>query len=343
MSSPRRRALCAIVLSLMCLAPAAQASEAPAPPPAPATTMQAGVLLDMESGKVLWSRDEGGIRAPASLTKVMTALVALENSPLDKPGVISHAARNAPGQRMFAEEGWTMPVGDMLWGLMLQSGNDAAIALAETISPDGTVEGFMKIANARAAELGAKDTHFTNPHGLDQPGHQSTARDLALITSAALNNPTFTEIVSSKTHAVPWGDGTNHLFINHNKMLWRYPGTMGVKTGFTSDAGNCLISAVHRDGHTLIAVVMGTPAHYADSTALYDWGFANLAALNASSTSTIRPDLSPEVQLEGGVVESGAGIPTGVVSVAILIPAMSILCLVALGMVRRYSLYFSRT
>ncbi|HEX2180613.1 MAG TPA: D-alanyl-D-alanine carboxypeptidase family protein [Actinomycetota bacterium] len=342
MSSPRRRVLCAIVLYLLCLAPVAHASEAPAVPPAPPTAMQAGVLLDMESGKVLWARDEGAIRAPASLTKVLTALVALENSPLDKVGVISNAARGVRGQRMFAEEGWTMPVGDMLWGLLLQSGNDAAIALAETVSPDGTVGGFMKIANARAAELGAKDTHFVNPHGLDEPGHQTTARDLALLSSAALSNPTLAQMVASKTHVVPWGDGTNHLFINHNKLLWRYPGALGVKTGFTSGAGHCLISAVHRDGHTLIAVVMGSPDHYAESTALYDWGFANLAALNAASTTTIRPDLTPEtVQLDGGATENAAVAAEGV-QMAILIPALGIVCLIALGMVRRYSLYFSR-
>ena len=121
------------------------------------------------------------------------------------------------------------------------------------------------------------------------------------------------------------------------------PGAMGVKTGFTRGAGNCLISAVHRDGHTLIAVVMGTPAHYAESTALYDWGFANLAALNAASTTTIKPDLTPDsVQLESGAVASGTGVPAGGVKVAILIPALGIVCLVALGMVRRYSLYYSR-
>lgn len=341
MSSPRRRVLCAIVIYLLCLAPVAHASEAPAAPPAPPTAMQAGVLLDMESGKVLWARDEGAVRAPASLTKVLTALVALENSPLDKVGVISNAARGVRGQRMFAEEGWTMPVGDMLWGLLLQSGNDAAIALAETVSPDGTVQGFMNIANARAAELGAKDTHFVNPHGLDEPGHQTTARDLALLSSAALSNPTLAQMVSSKTHVVPWGDGTNHLFINHNKLLWRYPGAIGIKTGFTSGAGHCLISAVHRDGHTLIAVVMGSPNHYAESTALYDWGFANLAALNAASTTTIRPDLAPEtVQLDGGAAESAAAAEG--VQMTILIPALGIVCLIALGMGRRYSLYLSR-
>lgn len=305
--------------------------------------MQAGVLLDMESGNVLWARDEKVIRAPASLTKILTALVAIENSDLNKQGVISNAARNVAGGRMFAEEGWTMTVGDMLWGLLLQSGNDAAISLAETVSPDGTVATFMEMANNRARELGATDSNFMNPHGLDEPGHQTTAKDLALLTSAALRNPTFTQMVGSKTHVVPWGDGQNHLFINHNKLLWRYPGTIGVKTGFTNDAGNCLISAVQRDGHTLIAVVMGTGNHYAESSAMYDWGFAHLASLKAHSAYSIRPDTTPQnaqMQIDSSSSEPGL---SGGVDPKVLVPALAIVCLLATAMVRRYSLYFSRS
>lgn len=340
----RSRAVITAVLVLMSLAPAAgAAATAPAPPP-PGTTMQAGLLMELESGNVLWARDENAARAPASLTKVLTGLVALENSSPDQPAVISAAARNVRGQRMFAEEGWTMSVGDMLWGLLLQSGNDAAVALAETISPDGTVAGFMRIANARAAELGATDSNFVNPHGLDEPGHQTTARDLALITSAALQNPTFAGMVSSKTHIVPWGgDRDRHMFINHNKLLWNYPGAIGVKTGFTNDAGSCLISAVHRDGSTLIAVVMGSANHYGDSTALYDWGFANLAALKAQSTYSIRPQLVPDMpELRVDNASSEDELLTGGVQLRILIPAWALVCLIALGMVRRHSLYFTR-
>jgi serine-type D-Ala-D-Ala carboxypeptidase (penicillin-binding protein 5/6) len=344
MFKTRLRGVIAPVLLLMLLAPAVQASEVASPPPPPGTTMQAGVLLEMESGNVLWARDEKAIRAPASLTKIVTALVAIESGDLNKPGVISPAARNVAGQRMFAEEGWTMTVGDMLWGLLLQSGNDAAIALAETLSPDGTIPGFMQMVNDRARELGATDSHFMNPHGLDEPGHQTTAKDLALLTSAAMRNPTFAEMVGSKTHVIPWGDGNGHLFINHNKLLWRYPGTVGVKTGFTSDAGNCLISAVQRDGRTLIAVVMGTGNHYAESTALYDWGFANLASLQSHSTYSIRPDLTPaNARLEIESQGAQSGLPAEGIQFRILIPALAIVCLIAAQMVRRYSLYFSRT
>ena len=337
----RLRVVAATVLTLLCLAPAAQASQAAPAPPPPPVTMQAGLLMEMESGNVLWTSNENSQRSPASLTKVLTGLVALENGALDDTAVISRAARSVAGQRMFAEEGWTMTVGDMLWGLLLQSGNDAAVALAEKVSPDGTERGFMAMANNRAKELGATDSNFVNPHGMDQPGHHTTARDLALITSAALRNPVFAQMVSSKTHVVPWGDGGKHLFINHNKLLWRYPGAMGVKTGFTRGAGSCLISAVHRDGHTLIAVVMGSANHYGDSTALYDWGFANLAALKASSPYSIRPNFggeSADLTLES----DNAAIPAPRVPVEVLVPAIGILCLVTVAMVRRCSLYLSR-
>lgn len=343
MFSTRLFVVFATVLALSCLAPAAGASQAPSAPPAPEVSMQAGVLLDMDSGNVLWARNEDAVRAPASLTKVLTALVAIENSPLEKTGVISEAARNVAGGRTFAEQGWTFTVEDMLWGLLLQSGNDAAISLAETVSPDGTEAGFMKMANGRAKELGATSTNLVNPHGLDQPGHQTTARDLALITSAALRNPTFARMVSTKTHVVPWGDGQKHLFINHNKLLWRYPGTIGVKTGFTSGAGASLISAVQRDGHTLIAVVMGSANHYAESTALYDWGFANLDALKAGSPYSIRPELTPaSAELTIDQESSQSALAPGRVRLRVLIPALGLVCLVALAMVRRYSLYFSR-
>jgi serine-type D-Ala-D-Ala carboxypeptidase (penicillin-binding protein 5/6) len=251
--------------------------------------MASGILVDMDTGTVLWSRDERAVRAPASLTKIITALVAIEHLNPDDQVTITPEARNAPGSRIYAEQGWTFKARDLLWGLLLQSGNDAAIALAQKASPDGTVAGFMKLENDKLKRIGATDTAFKNPHGYDQPGHVTSARDLALMTMAAMRNPLFKEIVSSRTHAIPWGDGTQHLLINHNKLLSRYPGTIGVKTGYTGDAGNCLASAVSRDGHTLIAIVLGSPSHYVESMALYNWGFANLAALRAASTEVIQP------------------------------------------------------
>lgn len=308
--------------------------------------MAAGILVDASTGKVLWSKNDTDLRAPASLTKVLTALTVLEYSALDGYTTISHAARNVGGGRTYAEEGWGFTMRDLLWGLLLQSGNDAAIALAENASPDGSVEGFMTMANALASRLGAHNSHFVNPHGLDADGQVSTARDLAIITQAALEDPRFVEMVSTKTHNVPWGDGKPHMYINHNKLLWRYEGAIGVKTGFTNQAGPSLISAVQRDGSTLIAVVLGSGNHYGDSTALYDWAFGNLDALRGSSQDTISPNLSDEVALQTSSAVDQAGIagsgPWGDKVPVVLLTAVLSATLVTGSLVRRVRFYHQR-
>jgi D-alanyl-D-alanine carboxypeptidase (penicillin-binding protein 5/6) len=283
------RSLCVATVLISMLAGPVQAQQLPAVPEPPPVAMSSGILVDLGTGKVLWARNERVRQAPASLTKILTALVILERLNLDQKAIITPDARAAPGARTYAEQGWTFTVRELLWGMLLQSGNDAAIALAHRGSPDGTVEGFMKLANARAAQMGARDTHFRNPHGYDSPGHLTTARDLAIITAGAMREPVFAEMVASRSHRLTWGDGQPHTFFNHNKLLARYPGTVGVKTGFTSSAGHCLASAVTRDGTTLLAIVLKSPNHYGESTALYDWAFANLAGLRARSTDIIQP------------------------------------------------------
>ncbi|HLF69869.1 MAG TPA: D-alanyl-D-alanine carboxypeptidase family protein [Actinomycetota bacterium] len=280
-----------------CVAPALAWEAAPAAAAAPPLGMSSGILVDLTSGKILWARDDESPRPPASLTKVLTALVVMRNARLDDKVVITPEARQAPGGRTYAEAGWTFSVRDALWGLLLQSGNDTAIALAQKVSPDGSIDGFARMMDATAKEVGATHSHFGNPHGFDQEGHLSTARDLALITMAALKDPVIAEMVATRVHQVPWGDGTMHTYINHNDMLVRYPGTIGVKTGFTAGAGRSLISAVRRGNDVLIAVVMNSPDHYAESKALYDWSFANLGGLRAHPigvlTSNPRSELLP--------------------------------------------------
>ena len=290
-----RLSILTAALALVALATPARAQQAESGVPgAPPVGMASGILVDATTGKILWSNADQTVRAPASLTKILTALVVLKNADLDDTAQISPEARAAPGSRTYAEAGWTFTIRDLLWGLLLQSGNDAAITLAQAVSPDGTIPGFMALANQTAKELGATNSNFVNPHGFDEPGHSTTARDMALITMAAMKDPRFSEMVAAKTHDVPWGDGKPHTYINHNKLLARYPGTVGVKTGFTNTAGHCLVSAVDRDGTRLIAVVMGSPDHYAESIALYNWGFANIAALRASPIGIIRDKRLPE-------------------------------------------------
>lgn len=239
----------------------------------------------------------------------MTALLVLERADLDDVALITPEARGVEGGRIYAEAGWSFTVRDLLWGLLLQSGNDAAVALAQKVSPDGSVGRFAQMMSERAAEIGAENTQFRNPHGLDEAEHYSTAYDLALIATAAMRTPVFAEMVAAKTHDVSWGDGTVHTFINHNRLLFDYPGAIGIKTGFTAGAGNSLASAVSRDGVTLIAVVLGSPDHYAESIALYDWGFSHLAALRVQDSPRLRLkepalDGSSESGLE--VVQVGA-------------------------------------
>lgn len=285
-----KRALATLLLFVFALGgieAAAQTNVVPVQPPEVGTT--AGILVEMETGKILWARNDEMPRPPASLTKILTALVVLEHVKLNKPVVITREARYVDGGRIYAEEGWTFSAEDLMWGLLLQSGNDAAIALAQKASPDGGVAGFAKLMNERAAALGARQTNFLNPHGLDEPGHVTSPRDLALIAAAAMRNKDFASMVATKSHDIKWGDGSARTMINGNKMLSRYPGAIGIKTGFTNEAGKALASAVRRDSKTLLAIVLDSPDHYQDSIGLYDWGFTNLPALLASPIGVMRP------------------------------------------------------
>lgn len=280
-------------------APAAGPSPQPGPnanPLPPPLGVASGILVDPASGKVLWSQDDTLPRAPASLTKIATALTVLRRADLSATGSVTNDAVNVGGSELGAPAGTTMTVSDMLWGLLMVSGNDMAIALAHTISPDGSVAGFVGLMNGDAATAGASASTFVNPHGLDAPGHQSTARDLALLTMEAMHYPLFAQIVATQQHVLIWGGGA-HLITNHNKMLAQFPGTIGVKTGYTSESGSALVTEVTRDGRTLLAVVLGahSPAGYRDSEALYNWGFANLEALEAQSSDTITPNPLPAI------------------------------------------------
>lgn len=280
---------------------AVRASPAPLPgadqdPLVAPLGVDAGILVDATNGKVLWQTNDTTPRAPASLTKIMTALVVLRHASLGAQSVITPDAATVGGSETYAPAGTTMTVQDMLWNVLLVSGNDAAMALAHSTSPDGTVAGFADMMNRDAAGYGATASHFDNPHGLDQAGHVSTARDLALLTLVAMKDPTFAQMVGTVRHTVSWG-GTDHLLINHNRLLTLFPGTIGVKTGYTDNSGNALVSEVNRNGTTLLAVVLGakSPAGYNDSKALYTWGFAHLAALETSSSDTITPQM-PQIQ-----------------------------------------------
>jgi len=225
------------------------------------------VLMDSDSGSVLWGKNARRELPMASTTKIMTALVVLENAPLGELVQVDPRAVGIEGSSMYLKAGEQLTVEELLCGLMLSSGNDAAAALA--IHVCGSIEGFASLMNQKARELDLKNTHYVNPHGLDDPNQYSSALDLAKLAAAAMENPDFKRIVSQKSCQV----GERHL-INHNKLLWNYPGALGVKTGYTKRAGRILVGAAEQGGRTLISVTMGAPDDWNDHARMLDAGFS---------------------------------------------------------------------
>lgn len=270
-----------LLLTLCCLWPLAAAGAVPVPaPPQPAA--RAWILLDHHSGRVLAEHDADQPLEPASITKLMTAYLVFEalatgRLRLDEPVTISEKAWRNPevpgwmdGSRMFVEVGSRVPVEDLLRGMIVQSGNDATLALAEHLA--GSEAAFVEWMNRKAAELGLRASHFANSTGWPAPGHHMSARDIALLASALIRDfPQYYHYYSEKRYTyndIPQA--------NRNTLLWRDPSVDGLKTGHTESAGYCLAASAERDGMRLIAVVMGTagPRERADAAQrLLDWGF----------------------------------------------------------------------
>ena len=224
-------------------------------------------MLDTVSGRVLYERNPRERSLIASTTKIMTALIVCEQcNVLDRMRIPKEAV-GIEGSSMYLREGEILTLQELLYGLMLSSGNDAAVALA--IYCGGTVEGFAELMNDKARVLGMRDTHFENPNGLDSPGHYSTARDLAVLAAYAMENPIFAKTVSTKSLKI----GERYL-TNHNKLLWRVQGADGIKTGFTKAAGRILVSSAMRDGRRLVAVTIDDPNDWEDHAALLESGFS---------------------------------------------------------------------
>ena len=234
---------------------------------AKALSAEHAILLDAATGRVLFEKHADEQSLIASTTKIMTALVVCEQcNVLDRMRIPKEAV-GIEGSSMYLKEGEVLTIQDLLYGLMLHSGNDAAVALA--IYCGGTVEGFSGLMNDKARELGLRGTHFENPNGLDSSGHYSTAKDLAVLAAYAMENPIFYKTVSAKTVTV----GSRYLR-NHNKLLWQVPGADGVKTGYTKAAGRILVSSATRDGRRLICVTLNDPNDWADHSALLEEGFS---------------------------------------------------------------------
>ena len=233
------------------------------------------ILYHPASGSFLYEKNADQRRGIASTTKIVTALTVLNvEEDLDRTVSIPQEACGVEGSSLYLKAGETITVRELLYGLLLASANDAAEALAILCS--GSVERFAERMNENAREFGLSDSHFANPHGLDAEQHYSTARDLAKITAAALENEVFREIVSTKRFVIGNQNGTPRYLCNHNKMLERFPGCVGVKTGFTKKCGRCLVSAAERDGELLIAVTLNAPNDWNDHASLLEYGFSQL-------------------------------------------------------------------
>ncbi len=232
-----------------------------------AISAQKAILMDAGTGRVIYEKDADSRSLIASTTKIMTALVVCEQCNVLDRMKIPREAVGIEGSSMYLKEGEVLTIQELLYGLMLHSGNDAAVALA--IYCGGTVEGFAQLMNDKAHRLGLTGTHFENPNGLDSPNHYSTARDLAVLTAYAMKNPIFAQTVSTKNVRV----GQRSLQ-NHNKLLWRVEGADGVKTGYTKAAGRILVSSAQRDGRRLVAVTINDGNDWADHESLLNMGFS---------------------------------------------------------------------
>ena len=231
----------------------------------PETSATNHILIDGNTGRILSGKNIHKRSLIASTTKIMTAVIVLENMDLNRAIQISKDAVGVEGSSMYLQEGEELLVSDLLYGLMLRSGNDAAVALA--IGCCGSVSDFVLKMNEKARSLSLNNTHFENPNGLDGESHYSTAYDLGILTAYALKVPGFREIVSQKEI-----QAGNRSFRNHNRLLWMDQGIIGVKTGYTKAAGRILVSAMEYQGRTLIAVTINDGNDWQDHLSLYDYG-----------------------------------------------------------------------
>ncbi len=265
----RYRCIVAVVIAVLLLFPV---SPVHAESEAPETGAAGAVLIEANTRMVLMA-DEAHKKLPmASTTKIMTALLAIENCSMDEMVEVPAEAYGVEGSSMYLQKEEKLSMRDLLYGLMLVSGNDAAVTIAVYVG--GSIEGFAAMMNGRAKELGALNTNFMTPNGLPNDNHYTTAYDLALIAAQAMQLDAFRQIVSSTYYKTTTGIVTRMLK-NKNKILWEYPGGCGVKTGYTKTAGKCLVFSAQKDGMTLIGVVLNCSDMFGSAKAMLDYGFNN--------------------------------------------------------------------
>ncbi len=287
----------AVALALGLLLPGTMGAEAAAA--APAVSAQAAIVYHPDSGTALFAQNADTSMLIASTTKLMTALVVLENCDPSEKVEVTWEHASVEGSSMYLQPGGDYTVEELLYGFLLASGDDAALALA--CHAGGTVEAFAEMMNETAAELGLTGSSFVNPHGLDDENQYSTARDLAVIMAAAMEDELFCEIISTRSY-------TTHdlTYVNHNKLLWTCEGVVGGKTGYTMAAGRTLVSCCIRDGMKLICVTLSDPDDWNDHSALYDWAYENYC-----DGPVLNPGEYTRVPVLSGTAESVGVAPAG--------------------------------
>ena len=278
-------------------------------PDAPETLSPGVILMEESTGTILYEKNMDEAHYPASITKIMTTLLALENGNLSDMVTFSDdAINNTEGSGIARDYGEQMTLEQCLYGVMLESANECAYAVAEHVG--GTVENFVDMMNAKAKELGCTNTHFANPHGLQDENHYTTAHDMALIAQAAYQNETFRIIIGTKMYTIPPTNkhAEETVLRNHHDMLctyhnanrkYLYPYCVGGKTGYTATANSTLVTYAEKDGMTLICVVMNTqsPNQFIDTVNLFDYAFDNFQVLNVAENDT---DYSAETTVDNG-------------------------------------------
>ncbi|MFM1652772.1 D-alanyl-D-alanine carboxypeptidase family protein [Brevibacillus sp. B_LB10_24] len=269
---------------------AADASSQP-----PKISAEAAALIDVTSGRILYKKNADKKMRIASLTKTMTAIVAIESANLNDVVTVPKSAVGVAGSSIYLKQGERLTLEELLYGLMLRSGNDSAVAIAEHVG--GSVPGFAFMMNEKAAMIGMTHTNFTNPHGLDDSNmHYSTAEDMVKLSAYALKNPEFQKIVSTKVKTISWeGEDWGRRLLNKNKLLFMYKGADGVKTGYTRLAKRCLASSATRDGRQLAVITLNAPDDWKDSMGLLDWGFSQFQPVKVvQKGEPVEPDVTIE-------------------------------------------------
>lgn len=279
----------------------------------PITNGKAVILMDANSGRVLYERNSNEQLPPASLTKIMTALLVVENGDLEKKVIISEYAAETPECTVYLERNEVLTRMELLYAAMLPSANDASTALAESISGDEAK--FLELMNQRVHELGLKNTHFLNPHGLEAKEHYSSAYDLAIITKEALSHPVFIQVAGTQKKVIPWAsrDDEDRILFNQNRLLSRYDGAIGVKTGYTKQAGNCVVGAAQRGDMVLIAISMNSPTVYDDLIEMLEYGFNNYQTITLGA----KDDILGEVKVLKGDTTNVKVRPTNNLTIAV--------------------------